>query len=81
MGSGWVLTRSWQHVGTGKLLHSHLVASPISNNQEVSCYGHAGSGDTGDNWVVQCVTETIDKTWYRDAEVCVCFSLRRGMVV
>eukprot|EP01098_Paradermamoeba_levis_P014770 TRINITY_DN7210_c0_g1_i1.p1 TRINITY_DN7210_c0_g1~~TRINITY_DN7210_c0_g1_i1.p1 ORF type:complete len:222 (-),score=65.46 TRINITY_DN7210_c0_g1_i1:147-752(-) len=39
-----------QHVTTGLNLHSHLHASPLSRQQEVSCYGPDGVGDTGDNW-------------------------------
>uniref|UniRef100_A0A7S0MRV7 MIR domain-containing protein n=1 Tax=Pyramimonas obovata TaxID=1411642 RepID=A0A7S0MRV7_9CHLO len=42
-----------QHVQTKKWLHSHLHQSPLSGNQEVSCYGNEQNSDTGDNWVVQ----------------------------
>eukprot|EP00695_Tsukubamonas_globosa_P004023 TRINITY_DN980_c0_g1_i1.p1 TRINITY_DN980_c0_g1~~TRINITY_DN980_c0_g1_i1.p1 ORF type:complete len:245 (-),score=77.60 TRINITY_DN980_c0_g1_i1:52-729(-) len=44
-----------QHVNTKRFLHSHLHASPLSNQQEVSCYGDGSheSGDTGDNWRVE----------------------------
>ena len=38
-----------EHAQTGKNLHSHLFTSPISGQQEVSAYGEAGDGDTGDN--------------------------------
>jgi MIR domain-containing protein len=34
-----------QHQTTKKYLHSHLHVSPLSGNQEVSCYGP--SSDTG----------------------------------
>lgn len=36
-----------QHLATGKFLHSHLHASPLTNQQEVSAYE---GGDSGDNW-------------------------------
>jgi dolichyl-phosphate-mannose--protein O-mannosyl transferase len=43
-----------EHIGTGKQLHSHLFKSPLSGNQEVSGFGVEGSGDTGDDWVLEC---------------------------
>jgi len=44
----------FEHVTTSCLLHSHLFSSPLSHNQEVSCFGKGGDGDTGDYWLVQC---------------------------
>jgi dolichyl-phosphate-mannose--protein O-mannosyl transferase len=35
-------------------LHSHLFKAPLSGNQEVSCFGDGGNGDTGDDWIVEC---------------------------
>eukprot|EP01105_Mastigella_eilhardi_P010048 TRINITY_DN2351_c0_g1_i1.p2 TRINITY_DN2351_c0_g1~~TRINITY_DN2351_c0_g1_i1.p2 ORF type:complete len:128 (+),score=27.28 TRINITY_DN2351_c0_g1_i1:477-860(+) len=35
------------HVSTRKNLHSHLHQSPLTNQQEVSCFGDNGEGDTG----------------------------------
>lgn len=43
-----------EHVDTKKNLHSHHFQSPLSGNQEVSCYGNKGEGDSGDNWTVVC---------------------------
>ena len=43
-----------EHVQTGRLLHAHLFRAPISGNQEVSCFGDGGEGDTGDDWIVEC---------------------------
>lgn len=43
-----------EHVDTKKNLHSHNFQSPLSGNQEVSCYGDKGEGDSGDNWNVIC---------------------------
>lgn len=31
-----------QHLSTSKNLHSHHFSSPLSNNQEISCYGEEG---------------------------------------
>lgn len=42
------------HRGTGRNLHSHGgVPSPITRQQEVTCYGNYGIGDGGDNWRVE----------------------------
>ena len=42
------------HIRTMANLHSHHVSSPLSNEQEVSCYGEDGEGDHLDNWEVIC---------------------------
>ncbi|XP_023947941.1 stromal cell-derived factor 2 [Bicyclus anynana] len=55
-----------QHVSTKKNLHSHYFSSPLSGNQEVSCYGDEnGEGDSGDNWTVVCNNDF----WRRDTPV------------
>jgi len=42
-----------EHLATHKNLHSHLHQSPLTQQQEVSCYGENNAeGDTGDNWKV-----------------------------
>ena len=43
-------TRALQHVNTRRWLHSHNHASPISHNQEVSCYGGEDESNSDDNW-------------------------------
>lgn len=43
-------------------MHSHLHVSPLSRNQEVSCYD---GGDTGDDWKIQCEGEF----WQRKSSV------------
>lgn len=43
-----------EHLATNKNLHSHQFSSPLSGNQEISCYGDNGEGDTGDHWQVVC---------------------------
>ena len=35
------------HVSTRRNLHSHHFSSPLSHNQEVSCFGDDGVGDDG----------------------------------
>ncbi|XP_046392508.1 stromal cell-derived factor 2 [Ischnura elegans] len=54
-----------EHTTTQKNLHSHIFASPLSGNQEISAYGENGVGDTGDHWVVVCDGDY----WERDEEV------------
>ncbi|XP_059614786.1 stromal cell-derived factor 2 [Phlebotomus argentipes] len=55
-----------QHMTTKKNLHSHHFGSPLSGNQEVSCYGDDnGEGDTGDHWEVICSGDH----WHRDSAV------------
>lgn len=56
-----------EHVDTKKNLHSHNFQSPLSGNQEVSCYGDKGEGDSGDNWTLVCsgkyLCEGIPEVW------------------
>lgn len=56
-----------QHVNTQGHLHSHLHTSPLTRNQEVSCF--VGS-DTGDNWIVELL-DNKDKSavWSRENRV------------
>ena len=39
------------HLQTQLFLHSHNFKSPLSNNQEVSCFGNNGVGDEGNQHV------------------------------
>ena len=56
-----------QHMRTRRWLHSHLHASPLSGNLEVSCFGGDGQSDTGDYWRLEI--EGKDKVWKRDQKV------------
>ncbi|KPP63875.1 stromal cell-derived factor 2-like [Scleropages formosus] len=53
------------HVNTGRNLHSHYFASPLSANQEVSAFGENGEGDSLDEWMVLCG----GTVWQRDESV------------
>jgi len=53
-----------EHLNTHKYLHSHLHKSPITKNQEVSAFGEKKSGDTGDNWQIEC-----KDTWNRNEKI------------
>ncbi|KAK9280005.1 hypothetical protein L1049_013689 [Liquidambar formosana] len=56
-----------QHMRTRKWLHSHLHASPISGNLEVSCFGGETESDTGDYW--RLLIEGSGKTWKQDQRI------------
>ncbi|MBA0719568.1 hypothetical protein Golax_007233, partial [Gossypium laxum] len=56
-----------QHMRTRKWLHSHLHASPISGNLEVSCFGGESESDTGDYW--RLLIEGSGKTWKQDQRI------------
>lgn len=56
-----------QHMRTRRWLHSHLHASPISGNLEVSCFGGDGNSDTGDFWRLEI--EGNKKIWKQDQRV------------
>ncbi|CAG9827207.1 unnamed protein product [Diabrotica balteata] len=43
-------------------INSHC---PLSSNQEISCYGDNGEGDSGDNWMVICSGDS----WQRDESI------------
>ncbi|XP_015905597.1 stromal cell-derived factor 2 [Parasteatoda tepidariorum] len=59
------MTIRLEHLQTKKNLHSHHFHSPLSSNQEVSCFGENGEGDTGDHWVVTCSSDF----WERNGNV------------
>ncbi|KAG9137339.1 hypothetical protein Leryth_027433, partial [Lithospermum erythrorhizon] len=56
-----------QHMGTRRWLHSHLHKSPISGNNEVSCFGDDNQSDTGDHWRLDI--EGNGKTWRQDQKI------------
>lgn len=43
-----------EHLSTGRNLHSHAgIPSPLTRQQEVTCFGDKGQGDDNDNWRVE----------------------------
>ncbi|RLN04646.1 stromal cell-derived factor 2-like protein [Panicum miliaceum] len=56
-----------QHMRTRKWLHSHLHASPITGNLEVSCFGGENESDTGDYWRLEI--EGSGKSWRQDQRI------------
>mmetsp|Transcript_18189 Transcript_18189/g.43316 ORF Transcript_18189/g.43316 Transcript_18189/m.43316 type:complete len:231 (+) Transcript_18189:52-744(+) len=55
------------HIKTKRNLHSHLFQSPLSKQQEISCFGEKGRGDDSDNWVVE--SKDGGQYWKRGARV------------
>ena len=55
-----------QHATTKKWLHSHgEFQSPMSNNQEVSCFGGDGESNSADQWEIEIST----RFWEREKGV------------
>eukprot|EP00611_Tribonema_gayanum_P014654 TRINITY_DN260_c0_g1_i2.p1 TRINITY_DN260_c0_g1~~TRINITY_DN260_c0_g1_i2.p1 ORF type:complete len:165 (+),score=34.08 TRINITY_DN260_c0_g1_i2:159-653(+) len=57
-----------EHMFTQKNLHTHRFVSPLLRLQEVSAFGEEGDGDSGDNWVVECVNPSSG-SWLKDGKV------------
>ncbi|KAL6777667.1 hypothetical protein ACKKBG_A15180 [Auxenochlorella protothecoides x Auxenochlorella symbiontica] len=58
-----------QHGHTRKWLHSHHFISPLSGNQEVSCFGSDTETDTGDVWLVEWDSSKKASSWIQDLPV------------
>ncbi|XP_020699008.1 stromal cell-derived factor 2-like protein [Dendrobium catenatum] len=56
-----------QHMTTRRWLHSHLHASPLSDNLEVSCFGGDDETETGDHWKLEI--EGAGKIWKQDQRI------------
>eukprot|EP01100_Stratorugosa_tubuloviscum_P014675 TRINITY_DN79_c12_g1_i1.p1 TRINITY_DN79_c12_g1~~TRINITY_DN79_c12_g1_i1.p1 ORF type:complete len:222 (+),score=97.64 TRINITY_DN79_c12_g1_i1:65-730(+) len=55
------------HISTKKNLHSHAnIKSPLSNQQEVSCYGDENNSDSGDFWQIEIIGSPV---WTRTSTV------------
>lgn len=52
------------HAATSKRLHSHLIQSPLSNQQEVSAHNQP---DSGDIWILGCLTKS--RVWKRGDQI------------
>ncbi|KAF2672044.1 PMT-domain-containing protein [Microthyrium microscopicum] len=52
------------HAQTGRNLHSHPIAAPVSKSDwEVSCYGNLTIGDTKDHWTLEVVDDAGSRDW------------------
>lgn len=56
-----------QHATSRRWLHSHTFTSPLSNQQEVSCFGSDSETDAGDIWQIEW--DDKSKIWLRDGAV------------
>lgn len=45
------------HLDTMRNLHTHHHLSPLSRQQEISCFGNDGDGDSSDDWIVECSSQ------------------------
>lgn len=56
-----------QHMGTRRWLHSHLFGSPLSGQQEISCFGDEAKSDTGDIWIIEW--DDRQDYWVQDQKI------------
>ncbi|KAK2787448.1 Protein O-mannosyltransferase 2 [Emmonsiellopsis sp. PD_33] len=67
------------HAQTGRNLHSHAVAAPVTKNDyEVSCYGNTTVGDEKDHWVVEVVSDAASRDRSKIRTLTTSFRLRHS---
>lgn len=65
------------HAQTGRNLHSHAVAAPVTKaDYEVSCYGNVTVGDTKDHWVVEVVNDAASRDYSKVRTLTTSFRLK-----
>ena len=65
------------HAQTGRNLHSHPVAAPVTKGDyEVSCYGNATVGDAKDHWVVEVVRDAASRDYSKLRTLTTAFRLK-----
>ena len=65
------------HAQTGRNLHSHQVAAPVTKaDWEVSCYGNTTVGDTKDHWLVEVVDDAASKDYSKLRTLTTAFRLK-----
>jgi len=65
------------HAQTGRNLHSHTVAAPVSKSDyEVSCYGNTTIGDTKDHWTVEVVNDASSRDYSKLRTLTTSFRLK-----
>ncbi|KAL1968763.1 hypothetical protein VTN77DRAFT_1589 [Rasamsonia byssochlamydoides] len=65
------------HAQTGRNLHSHTIAAPITKaDYEVSCYGNTTIGDDKDHWTIEVVSDAASKDRSRVRTLTTAFRLR-----
>lgn len=65
------------HAQTGRNLHSHAIAAPITKSDyEVSCYGNTTIGDDKDHWTVEVVSDVASRDRSKIRTLTTAFRLR-----
>ncbi|KAL2001601.1 hypothetical protein VTN02DRAFT_1556 [Thermoascus thermophilus] len=65
------------HAQTGRNLHSHTIAAPITKSDyEVSCYGNTTIGDDKDHWTVEVVSDVASRDRSKIRTLTTAFRLR-----
>ncbi|RPB26310.1 dolichyl-phosphate-mannose-protein mannosyltransferase 2 [Terfezia boudieri ATCC MYA-4762] len=69
------------HAQTGRNLHTHSVAAPITKkHNEVSTYGNATVGDDKDNWVIEVMDDAISRDYSKLRTLTTAFRLRNQVL-
>ncbi|PGG97110.1 hypothetical protein AJ79_09338 [Helicocarpus griseus UAMH5409] len=69
------------HGQTGRNLHSHTVAAPVTKaDYEVSCYGNTTVGDDKDHWRIEVVSDVASKDRSRIRTLTTAFRLRHAVL-
>ena len=65
------------HAQTGRNLHSHQVAAPVTKSDwEVSCYGNTTVGDTKDHWQIEVVRDAASRDYSKIRTLTTAFRLK-----
>ncbi|KEZ43084.1 Dolichyl-phosphate-mannose--protein mannosyltransferase 2 [Scedosporium apiospermum] len=69
------------HTQTGRNLHSHEVAAPVTKaDREVSCYGNVTVGDAKDHWKIEVVRDVASSDRSRIRTLTTAFRLRHAVL-
>lgn len=69
------------HAQTGRNLHSHQVAAPVTKaDWEVSCYGNTTVGDEKDHWTVEVVNDAASSDRSRIRTLTTAFRLKHTVL-
>jgi dolichyl-phosphate-mannose-protein mannosyltransferase len=69
------------HAQTGRNLHSHEIAAPITKgDKEVSCYGNLTVGDEKDHWKVEVVKDVASRDRSRIRTLTTAFRLKHEVL-
>ncbi|KAJ9273608.1 CAZyme family GT39 [Paecilomyces variotii] len=69
------------HAQTGRNLHSHAIAAPVTKaDYEVSCYGNITIGDEKDHWVVEVVSDAASRDRSKIRTLTTAFRLRHPVL-